>query len=143
MKKTVNFLAAYGSLRDGVATPAPPADIVAGLTKVDTIYVHGDLYVVRGENYPGFVPRVNGPRVAADLYLIRGADTLRALDAWEEVSDAPTAPYRRQAMTVYHQGRSVTFWVYVGNHPSDRRHPITATCWRDYFAAHFAATPST
>jgi gamma-glutamylcyclotransferase (GGCT)/AIG2-like uncharacterized protein YtfP len=103
----------------------------------------GDLYVVRGTSYPGFVLRVGGPKIEADLFLIRDEATFRALDEWEEASDAPDAPYRRRLATVYHRRQSVTFWVYEGNHPLEMREYVDATCWRDYFNANFATSEPT
>jgi gamma-glutamylcyclotransferase (GGCT)/AIG2-like uncharacterized protein YtfP len=140
MRPPVRFLAVYGSLLDGVPAPTPPAGVREELKKMDTIFLPGDLYVVRGENYPGFVPRVNGNKVEAQLYFVQNESVFEALDKWEGASGAPDAPYERTMMTVYHKGQSITFWVYIGKHDNELRCPIDATCWRDYFAANFATS---
>lgn len=139
MKNAPRFLAVYGSLLEGVSAPEPPAGIRDNLLKMDTIFLSGDLYVVSGEKYPGFIPRVNGPQIEAELYLVTKDDVFTALDEWEEATGEPDAPYRRQMMSVYNNGQSVTFWVYVGNHDMSLRRPIAETSWRDYFNAHFTA----
>ena len=104
-----DLLFVYGSLRKGAAFEK--ADLLAGRAAYrGPAVATGHLY--RIDWYPGFVPGTEG-RVIGDLFALRDAALLVALDAYEGCAPADPAPqeYRRDRITVQGDSGPILAWV--------------------------------
>lgn len=87
----------------------------------------GKLYQI--DYYPGAVPSDNPDDVVqGEVYLFHQANiVLPLLDRYEECSPEFSEPneYSRQKQSVLlRDGRTVTAWVYIYNHPTEGLEPI-------------------
>jgi gamma-glutamylcyclotransferase (GGCT)/AIG2-like uncharacterized protein YtfP len=92
----------------------------------DAIY-RGKLYQI--DYYPGAVPSDDPDDVVqGEVYLLHQADiVLPLLDRYEECGPDFPEPneYNRQKQSVLlKDGRTVTAWVYIYNHPTEGLEPI-------------------
>lgn len=109
---TSDLLFAYGTLRMGCAT-AMAARLLSEADHLGPATVGGRLY--RIDDYPGFVPGLEG-RVTGDLFRLADAQaTLSWVDAYEEATADFPAPqeYRREMLAVETADGPVLAWVYV------------------------------
>jgi gamma-glutamylcyclotransferase (GGCT)/AIG2-like uncharacterized protein YtfP len=88
---------------------------------------HGKLYQI--DYYPGAVPSDNPDDVVqGEVYLFHQANiVLPLLDRYEECGPEFSEPneYSRQKQSVLlRDGRTVTAWVYIYNHPTEGLEPI-------------------
>ncbi len=78
--------------------------------------IQGELYKLRGENYPGAVLTSTPNRfVKGDLFQLRNPhDVLPALDDFEEVGEGL---FRRELVDVFARGRRLKAWAYLYARP--------------------------
>ena len=123
-----DFLFVYGTLRRACAHPMH-AVLAADSRYVGIAHYQGKLY--RVSHYPGVVPSSNPvQRVVGEVYqLLKPAQTLAELDRYEECSADFPAPreYRRVLQQVtLENGDSVSAWVYLYNHSTDKLTAISS-----------------
>ncbi len=115
------YLFVYGTLRREARHPMH-AVLTAGADFVDDAVYQGTLYLVR--HYPGVVPSSDpADAVRGEVYLLRDADLLERLDAYEGIGPDALEPheYVRTLQTVrLASGEAVEAWVYLYNWPVDK-----------------------
>lgn len=122
------FLFVYGTLRRSFKHPMHHV-LAADSRFVGTAYYQGCMFLV--SHYPGVIPADTPARqVVGEVYQLHQPEqTLAALDCYEECSAefAPPHEYRRELQQVMlENGDSVSAWVYVYNHSTDKLTAISS-----------------
>jgi gamma-glutamylcyclotransferase (GGCT)/AIG2-like uncharacterized protein YtfP len=116
-RKSDSLLFVYGTLRSCSASPMAlwlreRAVLVGRSRTVGRLYDLGA--------YPGMIaPRRKGEWVAGEMYrLLRPRQTLRTLDLYESGSGRGSMPFVRVRGVVNLDGRAVSAWLYLYQHPT-------------------------
>jgi len=116
-----NYIFVYGTLRRGTHS-----EMSKLLTKhaefIDDAAYQGKLYKI--DDYPGAVPSDDpDDAVQGEVYKLHQADAvLPLLDRYEEFGPAfpePNEYIRRKQALLLKNGRRITAWVYLYNHPTE------------------------
>jgi gamma-glutamylcyclotransferase (GGCT)/AIG2-like uncharacterized protein YtfP len=120
------YIFVYGTLRRDTNSEMHRLLVQYAEFVSDATY-RGKLYQI--DYYPGAVPSDNPDDVVqGEVYLLHQADiVLPLLDRYEECGPDFPEPneYNRQKQSVLlKDGRTVTAWVYIYNHPTEGLEPI-------------------
>ncbi len=111
----VHILFIYGTLHPDRA-PAEIAAAARRLTPIGPATIRGHLYNLG--DYPGMILDDTAPTIPGELFTVPDADTLAALDAYEDVrpSDPENSLFLRvEATATMPDGAHQLCWVYIYN----------------------------
>jgi gamma-glutamylcyclotransferase (GGCT)/AIG2-like uncharacterized protein YtfP len=121
-----DYIFVYGTLRRDTNSEMHRLLVQYAEFVCDATY-RGKLYQI--DYYPGAVPSDNPDDVVqGEVYLLHQADiVLSLLDRYEECGPdfpEPNEYNRRKQSVLLKDGRTITAWVYIYNHPTEDLVPI-------------------
>jgi gamma-glutamylcyclotransferase (GGCT)/AIG2-like uncharacterized protein YtfP len=121
-----DYIFVYGTLRRDANSEMHHVLVQYAEFVSDATY-RGKLYQI--DYYPGAVPSDNPDDVVqGEVYLLHQADiVLSLLDRYEECGPdfpEPNEYNRRKQSVLLKDGRTITAWVYIYNHPTEDLVPI-------------------
>lgn len=124
-----DYIAVYGSLREGLALPDLPDDVGQMLQRKGPCIIQGELYDLG--DYPGLLD--GDGTVVGELYTITDLKALRLLDTYEryDASDRAGSLYIRKCVRLA-QPVGLDAWVYFYNQPLDGAPHIASGDWASY-----------
>ncbi len=120
-----DYVAAYGSLRQGFALPDEPGELAQLLTSEGPCLINGELYDMG--DYPGLV--AGDGHVVGELYRLSDLKALRLIDRFEryDAIDPEGSLYLRRCVRLAEP--SADAWVYFYNRPVNDMPRVPGDDW--------------
>lgn len=115
-----NHLFVYGTLMRGGSLHSELTG--AGVRFVGSAKIHGRLFNIPGEDYPGAIPASGEEFVHGELYELENPRA--ALQRIDEVEGCNEGLFVRKRVPVWSKGRRSTAWAYFFNLPHKKLVPI-------------------